>query len=170
MAKRTELTVGQIWAYNRSRQVHIGDYGFEKVEIMAVEPYKYVRGIGYRTTTSGQGVLVKREFKQWGETRITQEVIQLSQLHMVWDKYEVERAKYESQKSIDELNAKNAKAEKEKYLETIYNPALAELRKTIKDATGKDFTDYIKDARYAYSWEVLPIEVINFLNSAIEFK
>lgn len=174
MAKRTELAVGQVWAYNRSRQVRIGQYGYgwEKVTIVSTTPAKKWNRYSSQwvETSTGQGVLVEYTERRNGIPTTSQKIVQLSQLHMMWDKYETELAEYNAQREIAEAKVAIAKAEKETFMAETYNPALAELRKTIKDATGKDFTDYIKDARYAHSWEVLPIEVINFLNQALTEK
>lgn len=171
MAKRTELAVGQVWAFNRSRQVAVGhdSYGWEKVTILSTTPAKKWNRYSSQwvETSTGQGVLVEYTERFRGDESTKQKVVQLSQLHMTWDKYETELVEYKAQQEIANAKAAIAKAEKEKFMLETYNPALAELRKTIKDATGQDFTDYIKDARYARSWEVLPIEVINFLNEKL---
>ena len=168
MAKRTELAVGQVWAYNRSRQVQVGHYGYgwEKVTIVATTPAKKWNRYSSQwvETSTGQGVLVEYTERAYGVESTRQKVVQLSQLHMTWDKYETELAEYNAQREISQAKAKIAKAEKEKFMEETYNPAKAQLRNTIKEATGVDFTHYLNS--YGYYTE-LPIEVINFLNEKL---
>lgn len=155
MAKRSQLAVGQEWAYHKERQHEHKFYGgYYKVVIESVEPYEQSRYSGRISKSSGLGVLVSVHEKWQGEPRVTQKVVQLSQLWKPWAEYEVAQAEFEVQYRINEEKAKIAKAEREKFQQEVYQPALREFLKTIKPFAGE---------KYVSGWtkiEELPIEVL----------
>jgi hypothetical protein len=156
MAKRSQLEVGQEWAYHRERKHgHIAYGGYYKVVIESVEPHEQNRyGGGVRKSNSGLGVLVSVHEKWQGEIRINQKVVQLSQLWKPWAEYEVAQAEYLVQYKISQEKAKVAKAEGEKYKQEVYNPAYKEFIKLIAELSG---------GKYVSGWtriEELPIEVL----------
>lgn len=165
MAKRSQIAVGQEWAYGRSRSHYIGQY-YEKVTIEAVEPYEANRwGGGIRKTTSGLGVLVKIGHR-WGsqtETTYTSKVVQLSQLFIPWAEYEVQKAEYEAQRKIASEKAAIAKAEREKFQQEIYQPAYKEFIEAVEAISGKRLSGYTEVRE-------LPIEVIKAITEAIKEK
>lgn len=165
MAKRAELTVGSEWAYSRSRNPRMGKYNFNKVVIVATEPMKWSRGASDFIKTTGLGVLVEMHTMYMGKPEVRREVVQLSQLHYTWSDFETKLAEYEVAREASEKRSAIAKAEKEKFMAETYNPAMAQLRTAIKEATNVDITSYLGNT---YSWnKELPIEVINFLNEKI---
>ena len=147
MAKRSQIEVGQEWAYQRSRQhEHTAWGGHEKVIIVAVEPYEKGYSKNYQVK-KGNGVLVKVGS---GYER----VVQLSQLWKPWAEYEVAQAEYEIQYKISEEKAKIAKAEREKFQQEVYKPALREFLKAIEP---------FSNGKYVSGWtriEELPVEVL----------
>lgn len=167
MAKRSQIAVGQEWAYKKSRSHYIGYSGYEKVTIEAIEPHeqsKYRGEIFQRST--GNGVKVKYEVQWYGETesRSISKVVQLSQLFIPWAEYEVQRAEYEAAEKISQARARIAKAEREKFQQEVYQPALKEFFQTIKPFAGES---------YVSGWtriEELPIEVIQAVTKAIKEK
>ena len=167
MAKRSQLAVGQEWACGRSRNHYIGNYGYEKVIIEAVEPYQQGKWHGrINQTSSGLGVLVKVGHR-WGnqtETTWTSKVVQLSQLFIPWAEYEVQRAEYEAAEKIRQAKAKVEKAKREKFQQQVYQPALNELLQAIKPFAGET---------YVSGWtriEELPIEVIQAITEGLKEK
>jgi hypothetical protein len=166
MAKRSQLAVGQEWAYSNKRQhQHSAWGGHYKATIESVEPYKANRyGSNIRPSGEGLGVLVSVEEKWRGEIRKTQKVIQLSQLWKPWAEYEVERAEYLGQYKINEEKAKIAKAEKEKFQQEVYRPALKEFFQAIKPFTGEKYVSGYTRI------EELPIEVLQAVTKAIQEK
>lgn len=167
MAKRSQIAVGQEWAYKKSRSHYIGYSGYEKVTIEAIEPHeqsKYRGEIFQRST--GNGVKVKYEVQWYGETesRSISKVVQLSQLFIPWAEYEVQRAEYEAAEKIRTAKAKVEKAKREKFQQEVFNPALSQLLKAIKPFAGEE---------YVSGWtrlEELPIEVIQAVTEAIKEK
>ena len=156
MAKRSQLAVGQEWAYGRGRQHEHSAWGSHyKVVIESVEPFKASRyGGNIRQTGEGLGVLVSVHEKYQGETRVSQKVVQLSQLWKPWAEYEVEHAEYKVQYEINQAKAKVAKAEREKFQQEVYQPALKEFFKVIKPFAGEKYiSGYTRI-------EELPIEVL----------
>ena len=147
MAKRSQIEVGQEWAYQRSRQhEHTAWGGHEKVIIVAVEPYDKGYSKNYQVK-KGNGVLVKVGS---GYER----VVQLSQLWKPWAEYEVAQAEFEVQYKISQEKAKIAKAEREKFNQEVYQPALKEFLKAIEPFSG---------GKYVSGWtriEELPVEVL----------
>jgi hypothetical protein len=167
MAKRSQLVVGAEWAYGRSRTHYIGGQYYEKVIIEAVEPHEQGKWNGrINKTSSGLGVLVKFGHR-WGnqtETTWTSKVVQLSQLFIPWAEYEVRRAEYEVQSKINKEKAAIAKAEREKYQEEVYQPALKQFIQTIKPFAG---------GTYVSGWtkiEELPVEVLVAVTEALKEK
>lgn len=164
MAKRSQIAVGQEWAYNRSRNHYIGNYGYEKVIIEAVEPYEQSRyGGRINQTKSGLGVLVKRQSGWVKEGHWYQEVIQLSQLFIPWAEYEVQRAEYEAQRKIANEKAAIEKAKREKFKEEVYQPAYKEFINAVEAISGKRLSGYTEV-------QELPIEVIQAITEAIKEK
>ena len=147
MAKRSQIAVGQEWAYQRSRQhEHTAWGGHEKVIIVAVEPYEKGYSKNYQVK-KGNGVLVKVGS---GYER----VVQLSQLWKPWAEYEIGQAEYKAQWEITQAKAKIAKAEREKFQQEVYKPALREFLKAIEPFSG---------GKYVSGWtriEELPVEVL----------
>ena len=154
MAKRSQLAVGQEWAYQRSRSHQHSAWGSHyKVVIESVEPHEQNR-FGIHKRSSGLGVLVSVHEKYQGEPRVFQKVVQLSQLWKPWAEYEVEHAEYKAQYQIAQEEAKVAKAKREKFQEEVYRPALKEFLKAIEPFSG---------GKYIGSWtkiEELPVEVL----------
>ena len=154
MAKRSQLAVGQEWAYGRGRQHEHSAWGSHyKVVIESVEPHEQSRW-GIHQKSSGLGVLVSVHEKYQGEPRVFQKVVQLSQLWKPWAEYEVEHAEYKAQYQINEEKAKVAKAEREKFQQEVYQPALREFLKAIEPFSG---------GKYVSGWtriEELPVEVL----------
>jgi hypothetical protein len=155
MAKRNQLVKGQEWAYQRSRSHYIGDW-FTKVIIEEVEPYE--KGYnGPRKSGSGSGVWIKS-----AEARYVPSVIQLSQLFIPWSEYEVQRAEYEAKKKISDAESAIRNAERKKYQEEVFAPAVKEFQRVVQDGTGK----------WVSSWDVekFPIEVIQFVIESAKKK
>lgn len=157
MAKRGQLAVGQEWAYQRSRQHEYTPWGrHEKAVIVSVEPYEAGYSKNYQVK-KGNGVLVK-------VGNGYERVVQLSQLWKPWAEYEVGQAEYQAQWKITQAKAEVIKAEKQKYKEEVFNPALKELVRAIKPFTGGSYID---------GWtriEELPIEAITAITEAIKEK
>ena len=153
MAKRSQLEVGQEWAYHRERKHEHRFYGgYYKV---VIEPHEQSRwGGSISKSGSGLGVLVSIHEHWQGEPRVYQKVVQLSQLWKPWAEYEVAQAEYEVQYKISEEKAKIAKAEREKFQREVYEPALREFLKAIEPFSG---------GKYVSGWtriEELPVEVL----------
>ena len=156
MAKRSQLAVGQEWAYHRERKHEHKFYGgYYKVVIESVEPHEQSRyGGRISKTGSGLGVLVSVHERYHGEPRVYQKVVQLSQLWKPWAEYQVAQAEYEVQYKISEEKAKIAKAERQKFQQEVYQPALREFLKAIEPFSG---------GKYVSGWtriEELPVEVL----------
>lgn len=166
MAKRSQIAVGQEWAFNRSRSHYIGNYGYKKVIIEAIEPHEQNRWSGQiHKVESGLGVLVKVGAR-WGnqtETTWTKMVVQLSQLFIPWAEYEVQRAEYEAQRKIAEKKNAIEKAEREKFKEEVYQPAYKEFINAVEAISGKRLSGYTEV-------QELPIEVIQAITEAIKEK
>ena len=91
-------------------------------------------------------------------------VVQLSQLWKPWAEYEVAQAEYQAQWKITQAKAEVIKAEKEKFKQEVFNPALRELFQAIKPLAG---------GTYISGWtrfEELPIEVIQGITEALKEK
>ena len=166
MAKRSQLVVGEAWAYKRGRQHEHSAYSnYEKVIIESVEPYKASRyGGNIRQTGEGLGVLVSIHSKYQGKPTIQKAVVQLSQLWKPWAEYEVAQAEFEVQYQINQVKAKIAKAEREKFQKEVYQPALKEFVKLIEPLAPN---------KYISGWtriEELPVEVLQALTKAIQEK
>ena len=166
MAKRSQLAVGQEWAYSNKRQHEHKFYGgYYKVVIESLEPYKASRyGGNIRQTGEGLGVLVSVHEKWQGEPRVTQKVVQLSQLWKPWAEYEVGQAEYKVQWEINQAKAKVAKAEREKFQQEVYEPALKEFVKAIAPYAPN---------KYISGWtriEELPVEALQALTKVIQEK
>lgn len=153
MAKRSQIAVGQEWAYQRGRQHEYTAYGnHTKATIVAVEPWEK----GYRQNwqvKKGNGVLVKFDS---GYER----VVQLSQLWKPWAEYEVGQAEYAAEWKITEAKYAVIKAEREKFQQEVYQPALKEFLKAIKPFAGES---------YVSGWtriEELPIEVLKAITES----
>ena len=157
MAKRSQIAVGQEWAYQRSRQhEHTAWGGHEKVIIVAVEPYEKGYSKNYQVK-KGNGVLVKVGS---GYER----VVQLSQLWKPWAEYEVAQAEYQAQWKIIQAKRAVIDAEREKFKKEVFNPALNEFIKAIEPFSG---------GKYLSGWtriEELPIEVIQAITEGLKEK
>ena len=156
MAKRSQLEVGQEWAYHRERKHEHRFYGgYYKVVIESVEPHEQSSYSGSISKSgSGLGVLVSVHEHYQGEPRVYRKVVQLSQLWNPWAEYEVAQAEFEVQYKISQEKAKIAKAEKEKFNQEVYQPALKEFLKAIEPFSG---------GKYVSGWtriEELPVEVL----------
>ena len=166
MAKRSQIAVGQEWAYKNTRSHYIGYSGYQKVTIEAIEPHKQhsYRGEIFATTT-GNGVKVKYEVQWYGETesRSISKVVQLSQLFIPWAEYEVQRAEYEAAEKIRTAKAKVEKAKREKFQEEVYKPALKEFINAVEAISGQRLATYTEVGE-------LPIEVIQAVTEAIKEK
>lgn len=165
MAKRSQIAVGQEWAYRRSRQHGHEAWGaYEKAVIVAVEPYeqsKY-RGEFFQRAT-GNGVKVEIQTHWAGKRQTITKVVQLSQLWKPWAEYEVGQAEYKVQYEIAQKKAAIAKAERQEFQQKVYQPALKEFKKVIEAVTGKYVSDYTRV-------EELPIEVIQAITEAVKEK
>lgn len=159
MAKRSQIEVGQEWAYQRSRNHYIGNYGYEKVVIKSVEAYRAGYG-GARKTSKGQGVLV--EHSGYNNFK-SEKVIQLSQLFIPWAEYEVQKAEYDAKKKVSDAAAAIVKAEREKFKAEVYNPAFNEFQNIIKAVSGKYVSGYDRVGE-------LPIEVLQLVIEAYKVK
>jgi hypothetical protein len=155
MAKRSQLEVGQEWAYHRERKHEHRFYGgYSKVVIESVEPHEQSNYSGRVSKCgSGLGVLVSVHEKWQGEPRVYQKVVQLSQLWKQWAEYEVAQAEYQVQYKISEEKAKVAKAEREKFQQEVYQPAVEEFLQVIESISGKYVSGWTKI-------EELPVEVL----------
>lgn len=162
MAKRSELKVGQEWAYGRTRSHFIGGW-YQKVTIAAVEPAKQWRYGEIAKTGSGLGVHVQVHETFQGEPRIREKVVQLSQLFIPWAEYETQKAEYVAQRKVAEEKAKIAKAEREKFQEEIYRPAFKEFVQAVEAISGQRIYGY-------ETVEKLPIEVIQAITEAVKEK
>jgi len=158
MAKRSQLAVGQEWAYQRGRSHEYSPWGaHRKATIVAVEPYEAGYSKNYKTT-KGNGVLVTI-----GEGPY-QQVVQLSQLWQPWAEYEVGQAEYKVQYEISEKKRQVALAKQKEFEREVYQPALSQLLKAIEPFAGES---------YVSGWtriEELPIEVIQAITEAIKEK
>lgn len=165
MAKRSQLAVGQEWAYSNKRQhQHSAWGGHYKVTIESVEPYKANRyGSNIRPSGEGLGVLVSIEERWQGEIRKTKKVIQLSQLWKPWAEYQIEHAEYKGQWEISQEKAKIAKAEREKYQEEVFKPAFHEFIRAIEQVSGVKVWG-------GQELKELPIEVLQAVTKAIQEK
>jgi len=165
MAKRSQLAVGQEWAYQRSRQHQHSPWGgYEKVVIVAVEPYeqsKYRGEIFQRAT--GNGVKVEIQTHWAGKPQTITKVVQLSQLWKPWAEYEIAQAEYKAEYEIAQKKAAIAKAEREKFQQEVYQPAYREFKKVLEAVTGKYVSDYTRV-------EELPIEVIQAITEGLKEK
>ena len=160
MAKRSQLEVGQEWAYQRSRQHEYTPWGgYEKAVIVAVEPYEKGYSKNYQVQ-KGNGVLIKivSGYKSGYE-----QVVQLSQLWKPWAEYEIGQAEYKAQWEITQKKVAIAKAEKQKFQEEVFQPAYKEFKKVIQAVTGKYVSDYTRV-------EELPIEVIQAITEGLKEK
>lgn len=162
MAKRSELKVGQEWAYGRTRSHYIGGY-YEKVTIAAVEPAKQWRYGEIAKTGSGLGVHVQVHETFQGEPRIREKVVQLSQLFIPWAEYETQKAEYKVQQEIAQRKAAIAKAEREEFQQKVYQPAFKEFVQAVEAISGKRIYGY-------ETVEKLPIEVIQAITEAVKEK
>lgn len=162
MAKRSQIAVGQKWAFNRSRQVSVGDYGFETVIIKSVEAYE--KGYsGVRKSNSGQGVLVSKNSRHYGEDNWIDSVVQLSQLFKLWSEYEVELEAYKIKKAGWDAQAAVAKAEREKYQKEIYQPAFREFQDVVSKVSNKYIGSYSRV-------EELPVEILQLVIESYKAK
>ena len=161
MAKRSQLAVGQEWAYSNKRQHEYTAWGSHyKATIVAVEPYEKGYSGQVFQRPKGNGVLVEVE----GYNGKVQKVLQLSQLWIPWAEYEVGNAEYQVQYKINEEKAKVAKAEKEKFQQEVYLPALREFVKVLEPYAPN---------KYISGWtriEELPVEVLQAVTKAIQEK
>lgn len=156
MAKRSQLAVGQEWAYQRGRNhEHTAWGGHEKAVIVAVEPYEKGYSKNYQVQ-KGNGVLIKVGS---GYER----VVQLSQLWKPWAEYEVGQVEYKAKYEIAQKKAAIAKAEREKFQQEVFQPAYREFKKVIEAVTGRYVSDYTRV-------EELPIEVIQAITEALKEK
>ena len=161
MAKRSQLAVGQEWAYSNKRQHEYTSWGSHyKATIVALEPYEKSYGGKIWQTAKGNGVLVEVE----GYNGKVQKVLQLSQLWIPWAEDEVGNAEYQVQYKINEEKAKVAKAEKQKFQQEVYLPALREFVKVLEPYAPN---------KYISGWtriEELPVEVLQAVTKAIQEK
>jgi hypothetical protein len=161
MAKRSQLAVGQEWAYSNKRQHEYTAWGSHyKATIVAVEPHEQSYGGRISKTAKGNGILVEVQ----GYNGTVQKVLQLSQLWIPWAEYEVGNAEYQVQYKINQEKAKIAKAEREKFQKEVYQPALREFVKLIEPLAPN---------KYISGWtriEELPVEVLEALTKAIQEK
>ena len=165
MAKRSQIAVGQEWAYHRSRQHQHSPWGgYEKAVIVAVEPYeqsKY-RGEIFKRAT-GNGVKVEIQTHWAGKPQTITKVVQLSQLWKPWAEYEVAQAEYVAEWKIAQAKAEVAKAERQKFQEEVYQPALKEFINAVEAISGRRLSTYTEIKE-------LPIEVIQAITEAIKEK
>jgi hypothetical protein len=152
MAKRSQLQVGQEWAYSNKRQHEYSawTHNHYKATIVAIEPYKKSYGGKIWKTAKGNGVLVEVQ----GYNGKFQKVLQLSQLWIPWAEYEVGQAEYHVQYKISEAKARVAQAEREKFKQEIYNPAYKEFIKVIEQFNGGKYVSGLTRI------EELPVEVL----------
>ena len=159
MAKRSQLAVGQEWAYSNKRHHEYTSWGNHyKATIVAVEPYEKGYSKNYQTQ-KGNGVLVEVQ----GYSGPVQKVLQLSQLWIPWAEYEVGLAEYKAQWEIAQAKAKVARAEREKYQEEIYKPAFHEFIRAIEQISGAKVWG-------GQELKELPIEVLQAVTKAIQEK
>jgi hypothetical protein len=162
MAKRSELKVGQEWAYGRSRSHFIGSW-HQKVTIVAVEPAKQWRYGEIAKTGSGLGVHVQVHESFRGEPKIIEKVVQLSQLFIPWAEYETQKAEYVEARKVAEEKAAIAKAERREFQEKVYQPAFKEFVQAVEAISGQKLYGY-------ETVEKLPIEVIKAITEAVKEK
>jgi len=155
MAKRSQLEVGQEWAYQRSREHEYQVWGnrYEKVTIVAVEPYEKSYSGGYKTS-KGNGVLVKFESRY-------EEVVQLSQLWKPWAEYLVGYSEYKAKWEISRAEEKVKEAKREKYRQEIYEPAMREFILAVEKISGQRVESY-------YKVEQFPVEVFQSITEVIK--
>jgi hypothetical protein len=161
MAKRSQLAVGQEWAYSNKRQHEYTAWGSHyKATIVAVEPYEQGFSGQKFQRPKGNGVLVEVE----GYNGKVQKVLQLSQLWIPWAEYEVGNAEYQVQHKINQEKEKVAKAKREKFQQEVYLPALREFVKVLEPYAPN---------KYISGWtriEELPVEVLQAVTKAIQEK
>ena len=102
------------------------------------------------------------EIVRWNDEKY-QKVVQLSQLWKLWSEFQVERAEYDAAKVISDAAAKIARAEREKFNEEVYQPALREFREVLQQISGKYVSNYDRV-------EQLPIEVLQAVVKAIRVE
>lgn len=151
MAKRSQLQVGQEWAYSNKRQHEYSawTHNHYKATIVAIEPYKKSYGGKIWKTAKGNGVLVEVQ----GYNGKFQKVLQLSQLWIPWAEYEVGLVEYKAELEIAQAQARVERAKQQKFEQEIYAPALREFQKAIQQISGKYVGDYERVGQ-------LPIEVL----------
>ena len=160
MAKRSQLAVGQEWAYNNKKYHEFSPWGNHyKATIVAVEPHEEWRRGHYALAQKGNGVLVEVE----GYSGKFQKVLQLSQLWIPWAEYEVGNAEYQVQHKINQEKEKVARAKREKFQQEVYLPALKEFQEAIQEISGKYVSTY-------QTLGQLPIEVLQAVTKAIKEK
>ena len=160
MAKRSQLAVGQEWAYSNKRQHEYTSWGGHyKATIVAIEPHEKTYGGKIWKVAKGNGVLVEVE----GYNGKFQKVLQLSQLWIPWAEYEVGLVEYKAEWEITQAKARVERVKQEKFEKEVYAPALREFQKAIEQISGK----------YVGTYETvgqLPIEVLQAVTKAIQEK
>lgn len=163
MAKRNQLEVGQQWAFSSKRGHNISKYGnYDMATIVSVEPHDQSRySSRISKASSGNGVLVSITYRYQGIESIRQEVIQLSELFMLWSEFvpamEAEKIR---QKAAWEAR-KVREAEQEKFRAEVYAPALREFQDAIKATTGEYVSQFDRISG-------LPIEVLQAITNALK--
>lgn len=158
MAKRNQLEVGQQWAQSSRRNHHISKHFFyDMVTILSVEPYEKTYRGQYEKASKGNGVLISRTTRQWGEERTFHEIVQLSELFMIWPEFEIAR---EAQKIV-EKEQEQAQKNRELWEKEVYYPALREFQDAIKSTTGRYISEYDRVGK-------LPLEVLQAITEALK--
>lgn len=163
MAKRNQLEVGQQWAFSSSRGHDISKYlDYKMATIVSLEPHEQARHSGrINKTIGGNGVLVSITSTHAGEEWTRQEVIQLSELFMVWSEFvpamEAEKIRQKAAWEARQVR----EAEQAKFHSEVYAPALMEFQNAIKATTGKYVSQYDRISG-------LPIEVLQAITNALK--
>lgn len=163
MAKRNQLEVGQQWAFSSSRGHDISKYlDYKMATIVSVEPHDQSRYSSRISKASGgNGVLVSITTNYSGEEWTRQEVIQLSELFMLWSEFvpamEAEKIRQKAAWEAREIR----EAEQAKFHSEVYAPALREFQNAIKATTGEYVSQYDRIS-------ALPLEVLQAITNALK--
>jgi hypothetical protein len=161
MAKRSEIAVGQEWAYGRNRYHGFNaTRGYNKVTILSTEPYRQL--LGPCKTEKGQGVLVRLHTSWINESASVEKVIQLRELWIPWAEYETGKVEYGAERKIAMAQNAIIKAERQKYQQEVYQPALRAFQSAYQEAGFGQLSSYSRVE------EAFKVEALEFLTKALQ--
>lgn len=163
MAKRNQLEVGQQWAFSSSRGHNISKHGnYDMATIVSVEPYEKHRYTSrINKVSSGNGVLVSITYRYQGIESTRQDVIQLSELFMLWSEFvpamEAEKIRQKAAWEARQVR----EAEQRQFNTEVYAPALREFLDAIQTINGQYVGSYNRI-------DQLPLEVLQAITNALK--